>query len=44
MIDLALNECSGGVTAPQGYLAGGLYSGIRKVKKDLTIIHSTVPA
>ena len=44
MIDLALNECSGGVTAPQGFLAGGLYSGIRKVKKDLTIIQSTVPA
>jgi glutamate N-acetyltransferase/amino-acid N-acetyltransferase len=44
VIPLALNECSGGVTAPQGFLAGGLYCGIRKAKKDLMVIHSTTPA
>ena len=44
MITHALNECSGGVTAPQGFLAGGLYCGIRKMKKDLMMIYSTTSA
>jgi glutamate N-acetyltransferase/amino-acid N-acetyltransferase len=41
---LGVQECEGGVTVPQGFLAGGLYCGIRKQKKDLAIIHSEVPA
>ena len=41
---LEMNECSGGVTAPKGFEAGGLYCGIRKVKKDIAMIRSTVPA
>ena len=43
-IELSLNECSGGVTAARGYLAGGLYCGIRKVKKDIAIIYTPTPA
>ena len=39
-----ISEVSGGVTAPQGFVSGGLYSGIRKVKKDLAIILSDRPA
>ncbi len=41
---IPVNECEGGVTAPQGFLAGGYYCGIRKAKKDLAIISSAVPA
>ena len=41
---LSLNECIGGVTAPQGFVAGGMYCGIRKAKKDLALIRSSVPA
>ncbi len=43
-IEQSLNECSGGVTAPAGFVAGGLYAGIRKTKKDLAIIYSEAPA
>ena len=39
-----LQECSGGVTAPQGFLADGLYCGIRKAKKDLALVASKSPA
>jgi glutamate N-acetyltransferase/amino-acid N-acetyltransferase len=35
---------NGGVTAPAGFVAGGLYCGIRKVKKDIAIIRSDRPA
>lgn len=42
--ELSLSECSGGVTAARGYLAGGLYCGIRKVKKDIAIIYTPTPA
>lgn len=44
MSTILVNECQGGVTAPQGYVAGGLYCGIRKAKKDLAMILSNVPA
>lgn len=44
MSAIPVNECQGGVTAPQGYVAGGLYCGIRKAKKDLAMIVSKVPA
>ncbi|MFZ1977449.1 MAG: bifunctional glutamate N-acetyltransferase/amino-acid acetyltransferase ArgJ [Bacteroidota bacterium] len=37
-------ECSGGITAAKGFVAGGLYCGIRKLKKDLAIIRSISPA
>jgi glutamate N-acetyltransferase / amino-acid N-acetyltransferase len=37
-------ECTGGVTAAKGFTAGGVYCGIRKVKKDLAIIRSEAPA
>ena len=44
MTDVPVDECQGGVTAPQGFLAAGLYCGIRKTKKDLAMIVSQVPA
>jgi glutamate N-acetyltransferase / amino-acid N-acetyltransferase len=37
-------ECDGGVTAAKGFIAGGLYCGIRKVKKDIAIVKSMTPA
>lgn len=43
-IEQSLNECTGGVTAPLGYTAGGIYAGIRKFKKDIALIHSRTPA
>lgn len=39
-----LTECPGGVTAPEGFKAGALFAGIRKVKKDLALIISDAPA
>jgi glutamate N-acetyltransferase/amino-acid N-acetyltransferase len=44
MIGTRLNECTGGVTAAKGFTAGALYCGIRKAKKDLMLIRSSVPA
>ncbi len=41
---IPVSECQGGVTAPQGFVAGGLYCGIRKMKKDLGMIMSAHPA
>jgi len=43
-VNAQLSECSGGVTAPKGFVAGGMYCGIRKVKKDIAIIRSERPA
>lgn len=40
----AIQECEGGVTAAKGFIAGGLYCGIRKAKKDIAIIKSASPA
>jgi glutamate N-acetyltransferase / amino-acid N-acetyltransferase len=40
----SFDECTGGVTAPCGFQAGGLYAGIRKAKKDLAIVYSETPA
>jgi glutamate N-acetyltransferase/amino-acid N-acetyltransferase len=40
----SIQECTGGVTAAQGFVAGGLYCGIRKAKKDIAIIQSLKPA
>jgi len=41
---IAVDECQGGVTAPLGFTAAGIYCGIRKVKKDIAMIFSEVPA
>ncbi len=38
------HEIAGGITAPKGFTAAGLYCGIRKVKKDIALIKSDVPA
>jgi glutamate N-acetyltransferase / amino-acid N-acetyltransferase len=37
-------EIDGGITAPKGFRAAGVYCGIRKVKKDIALIKSDVPA
>ncbi len=44
IIEQSLNECTGGVTAPLGFTACGIYAGIRKTKKDIALIHSRTPA
>ncbi|HWP82496.1 MAG TPA: bifunctional glutamate N-acetyltransferase/amino-acid acetyltransferase ArgJ [Bacteroidota bacterium] len=44
MKDRSVHETHGGVTAPKGFRAAGMYCGIRKVKKDLALIVSDVPA
>jgi len=41
---ISMDECQGGVTAPKGFRAAGMYCGIRKVKKDIAMIVSDVPA
>ena len=41
---MSMAECQNGVTAPLGFEAGGLHCGIRKSRKDLALIVSTVPA
>ncbi len=35
---------NGGVTAAQGFLASGVYAGIKKKRKDMALVYSTVPA
>ncbi|MBI5215594.1 MAG: bifunctional glutamate N-acetyltransferase/amino-acid acetyltransferase ArgJ [Ignavibacteriae bacterium] len=37
-------DCKGGVTAPQGFQSAGIHCGIKKAKKDLALIYSSVPA
>ena len=37
-------KISGGVCAPEGFLAGGVHCGIKKEDKDLALIMSEVPA
>ncbi len=44
MNNIPVNDCQGGVTAPQGFTAAGMYCGIRKAKKDIAMIVSEVPA
>lgn len=34
----------GGVTAAKGYKAAGIYAGIKKKRKDMALVYSTVPA
>jgi glutamate N-acetyltransferase/amino-acid N-acetyltransferase len=38
------NECPCGITGPKGFYAAGVHSGVKKVKKDLALVYSTVPA
>lgn len=35
---------NGGVTAASGFLAAGVYAGIKKKRKDMALVYSTVPA
>ncbi len=35
---------NGGVTAAKGYKAAGIYAGIKKKRKDMALVYSTVPA
>lgn len=39
-----MNIIEGGVTAPKGYKAAGIYAGIKKKKKDMALVYSDVPA
>ncbi|NLK95709.1 MAG: bifunctional ornithine acetyltransferase/N-acetylglutamate synthase [Clostridiales bacterium] len=41
---LEYEKINGGVTAPKGFLASGIHCGLKKKKKDLALIYSTVPA
>jgi len=38
-----MNIINGGVTAPKGFKASGIYAGIKKKKKDMALIYSDVP-
>lgn len=35
---------NGGVTAAKGFMAAGVYAGIKKKRKDMALVYSTVPA
>jgi glutamate N-acetyltransferase / amino-acid N-acetyltransferase len=39
-----MKKIDGGVTAAQGFLAAGVYAGIKKKRKDMALVYSTVPA
>jgi glutamate N-acetyltransferase/amino-acid N-acetyltransferase len=39
-----IKQIDGGVCAPQGFFAAGVRAGIKKSKKDITVIYSEVPA
>ncbi len=39
-----MKTISGGVTAAMGFQAAGVYAGIKKQKKDMALVYSTVPA
>jgi len=38
-----MKKITGGVTAAKGYQAAGVYAGIKKMRKDMALIYSTVP-
>lgn len=40
----AIQAIDGGVAAPRGFTAAGIHTGVRKVRKDLAMIVSSVPA
>lgn len=37
-------KINGGVTAPKGFKAAGIYAGIKKKRKDMALVYSVVPA
>lgn len=39
-----MNKIEGGVTAAKGFQAAGVYAGIKKNRKDMALVYSTVPA
>jgi glutamate N-acetyltransferase/amino-acid N-acetyltransferase len=39
-----IEECGGGISAPQGFRAAGVHCGIKKAKKDLALVATTSPA
>lgn len=39
-----MKKIDGGVTAAKGFLAAGVYAGIKKKRKDMALVYSTVPA
>ncbi|MGB4661344.1 MAG: bifunctional ornithine acetyltransferase/N-acetylglutamate synthase [Mobilitalea sp.] len=39
-----MKKIDGGVTAAQGFLASGVYAGIKKKRNDMALVYSTVPA
>jgi glutamate N-acetyltransferase/amino-acid N-acetyltransferase len=39
-----IRKIDGGICAPNGYIASGIHAGMKKKKKDLTLIVSDVPA
>jgi glutamate N-acetyltransferase/amino-acid N-acetyltransferase len=39
-----MNIITGGVTSPKGFKAAGIYAGIKKKRKDMALVYSTVPA
>ncbi len=41
---VVLQERAGGITAPRGFRASGLHCGVKRVKKDLALLVSDVPA
>jgi glutamate N-acetyltransferase/amino-acid N-acetyltransferase len=43
-MEVKMKVIEGGVTAAQGFYAAGVYAGIKKKRKDMALIYSTVPA
>ena len=39
-----MKKIEGGVTAASGFQAAGVYAGIKKVRKDMALVYSVVPA
>jgi glutamate N-acetyltransferase/amino-acid N-acetyltransferase len=40
---IAMKKIEGGVTAPKGFQAAGVFAGIKKKKKDMALVYATVP-
>ena len=40
---MEIRRVEGGVTAPKGFLASGIWAGIKKAKKDMALLYSTAP-
>lgn len=44
MEEFYMKKIDGGVTAAKGFQAAGIYAGIKKKRKDIALIYSSVPA